>query len=126
MCLTTEFMSIDSENTLFKQVTSNENSYLIEQSQFNKNLRKLFLFSEEIRTKLASIFLDFEDCFIFDSMPIEIGKFSPHNRVKICKDEFETKSKLILITGHSIMTALEKYLRDIDAELPEDYSNLLR
>ncbi|MBZ9628136.1 site-specific integrase [Psychroflexus sp. CAK1W] len=38
----------------------------------------------------------------------------------------ETKSKLMLITGHSTMAALEKYLRDIDAELPEDYSNLLK
>jgi len=40
--------------------------------------------------------------------------------------QFETKSKLMLVTGHSTMTALEKYLRDIDAELPEDYSELLR
>jgi len=38
---------------------------------------------------------------------------------------FETKSKLMLITGHSTMTALEKYLRDIDAEVPQDYSDLL-
>ena len=29
------------------------------------------------------------------------------------------------ITGHSTMTALEKYLRDIDAELPEDYSKMI-
>jgi integrase len=35
---------------------------------------------------------------------------------------FEAKSKLMLITGHITMTALEKYLRDIDAVLPEDYS----
>jgi len=39
---------------------------------------------------------------------------------------FEAKSKLMLITGHSTMTALEKYLRDIDAELPADYSELLK
>lgn len=39
---------------------------------------------------------------------------------------FEAKSKLMLITGHSSMTALEKYLRDIDAELPADYSELIR
>jgi len=39
---------------------------------------------------------------------------------------FETKSKMLLITGHSTMTALEKYLRDIDAELPEDYSKYLK
>lgn len=38
---------------------------------------------------------------------------------------FEAKSRLMLITGHSSMTALEKYLRDIDAELPEDYSSML-
>ena len=31
---------------------------------------------------------------------------------------FEAKSKLMLITGHLSMSALEKYLRDIDAELP--------
>jgi integrase len=40
--------------------------------------------------------------------------------------QFETKSKLMLITGHSTITALDKYLRDIDAELPEDYSDLLK
>ena len=38
---------------------------------------------------------------------------------------FEVKSRLMLITGHSTMGALEKYLRDIDAQLPEDYSELL-
>ncbi len=35
------------------------------------------------------------------------------------------KSELMLITGHSTQTALDKYLRDIDAELPSDYSHLL-
>lgn len=39
---------------------------------------------------------------------------------------FETKSRLMLISGHSTMTALEQYLRDIDAELPEDYSHMLK
>lgn len=38
---------------------------------------------------------------------------------------FESKSRLMLITGHGTMDALDKYLRDIDAELPEDYSYLL-
>ena len=37
----------------------------------------------------------------------------------------EAKSKLMLITGHNTMDALEKYLRDIDAVLPEDYSGFL-
>jgi len=39
---------------------------------------------------------------------------------------FAAKSKLMLITGHGTMDALQKYLRDIDAELPEDYSHLLK
>lgn len=39
---------------------------------------------------------------------------------------FETKSKLMLITGHTTIGALEKYLRDIDAELPKDYSSLIK
>lgn len=38
---------------------------------------------------------------------------------------FEAKTRLMLITGHTSMTALEKYLRDIDAELPGDYSDML-
>jgi integrase len=38
---------------------------------------------------------------------------------------FEAKSILMNITGHSTMAALELYLRDIDAELPEDYSHLI-
>ena len=42
------------------------------------------------------------------------------------KSPFEAKSILMNITGHSTMDALEKYLRDIDAELPEDYSSLFR
>ena len=42
------------------------------------------------------------------------------------KSPHETKGILMNITGHVTMDALEKYLRDIDAELPEDYSNLIR
>jgi len=39
---------------------------------------------------------------------------------------FEAKSYLMQITGHQTMDALNKYLRDIDAELPEDYSDYLK
>jgi integrase len=37
----------------------------------------------------------------------------------------ETKGKLMLITGHATMKALEAYLRDLDAVMPEDYSEYL-
>ena len=90
LSLTAEFMSIDSENSLFKEIDKQQIPNLIERSQFNKRRRKLFLFLEEIRTKLASQFLEFEDYFIVDSMPLEICKFSRHRRIKICKNDFET------------------------------------
>jgi hypothetical protein len=84
--LTAEFMSIDSENSLFKQLLLGEISNLIERSQFNKRRKSCFCF----QNKLADQFLRFEDYFIVLSMPLEICKFSRHNRIKICKDDFET------------------------------------
>jgi len=83
-------MSIDSENSLFKQFFPFEIPNLIERSQFNKLRKKLFLFSEQIRTKLATQFLRFEDYFIVYSLPLEICKFLRHNRIKIYKDDFGT------------------------------------
>jgi len=37
----------------------------------------------------------------------------------------EAESKLMMITGHATRGALRKYLREIDAELPGDYSDLI-
>lgn len=39
--------------------------------------------------------------------------------------QLETYDRLMLITGHSTLVALKQYLRDIDAELPQDYSQFL-
>lgn len=83
-------MSIDRENSLFNPLKNGKISNLVERNQFNKRRRKLFLFSEKIRTKLTSYFLEFKDYFIVDSMPLEICKFSRNNRIKICKNKFET------------------------------------
>ena len=90
LILKAEFMSIDSENSLFKLVDFSQIPNLIERSQFNKRRRKLFLLLEEVRIKLASFFYKFENYYIVDSMPLEMCKFSCHNRIKICKEEFET------------------------------------
>ena len=45
--------------------------------------------------------------------------------VKNCSPT-EAEGKLMLITGHATVTALRKYLREIDAELPADYSAMLK
>jgi integrase len=49
-----------------------------------------------------------------------------YRNIRETKSQQIAKSELMLITGHSTMTALDKYLRDIDAELPDDYSELLK
>ena len=64
-------------------------------------------------------------------LPLKFFEFKSEQRERLTDlfrfSIFEevAKSDLMLITGHTTITALEKYLRDIDAELPEDYSNLL-
>ena len=44
LSLTAEVMSIDSENSLFKQIASDITPNLIERSQFNKNKESYFFF----------------------------------------------------------------------------------
>jgi hypothetical protein len=91
--LTSEYLSIDSENYLFKKL---ENDYkdsfphLIERSQYNKRKRKLFPYIEELRKRLSDCFAINEDYFVIDSMPLEICKNSRINRSKICKENYVT------------------------------------
>lgn len=92
LCLTGKFMTIHGENSLLKEIDKPQILNFIKPSQLNKRRRKLFLFSEEVRTKLALRFLEFEDYFIIDSMPLEIWKFARHKRIKISKNKFETAS----------------------------------
>lgn len=90
LSMTAEFMSIDSENSFFSQLQNAGIDNLIERSQFNKRRRKLFMFAEEVRTVLYTRFTEFENYFIVDSMPLEICKTARQNRVRICKEDFNT------------------------------------
>ena len=49
-----------------------------------------------------------------------------YRQLRTSYGQSETYDKLMLITGHQTLKALQQYLRDIDAELPEDYSALLK
>ncbi len=90
LSFTAEYMSIDSESSLFRQISPAQIPNLIERSQFNKRRKTLFGFSERVRQEMASRFLEFEDCFLIDSMPLEICRAARQNRAKICKEGFET------------------------------------
>ena len=49
-----------------------------------------------------------------------------YRELRKTKTPHEAKSILMGITGHQTIEALEKYLRDIDAELPDDYSDMMK
>ena len=73
-------MHIDSKYSLVKEISTEKIPNLINPILFNKRIRRLFSFSENVRRKLVSYFLEFEDYFIVDSIPLEICKFARHNR----------------------------------------------
>lgn len=87
--LTSEYMGIDSECQLFRCLPSCLSSK-IERSVYNRRKRNLFDFQELIRQKITHLFLEFEDCFIVDSMPLEVCKLSRASRSKICSSDFDT------------------------------------
>lgn len=85
LALTAEYMGIDSENHLFRQLPS----FLadkIDRSVYNRRKRRLVGKINEVRLKLARSFNEFEKLFIIDSMPVEVCKLSRSNTSKICKD----------------------------------------
>ena len=63
LSLTAEFMGIDSENDLFRNLPK---SFLlkIERSVYNRRRRNLFEHTNSIRLKLASFFNYFENYFV--------------------------------------------------------------
>ena len=84
--LTSEYMGIDSERQLFRVLPATL-SPKIERSVYNRRKRKLFPFIEEIRKSLSQEFNRFEDCYIVDSMPLEVCKLSRSYRSKVCRQQ---------------------------------------
>lgn len=85
LTFTAEYMSVDSEHQLFRILPFDFHS-LIERSVYNRRKRKLFFQIELVRKKLAEILGKGENCFIVDSMPLEVCKLSRSGRSKICKE----------------------------------------
>ena len=85
LCLTSEYLGIDSENDLFRKLPKSLNSK-IERSVYNSRRRRLVYHLEDIRLKLASHFNEFEDIFIVYSMPLEVCKLSRSKRSRVCKE----------------------------------------
>jgi integrase len=93
---------------LWSTTETNRRNYF--SKRFNKIVKKHFDLNEDYGL------YSFRHTYITKLYRVLLKESSP----------FEAKSRLMLITGHKSMSALEKYLRDIDAELAKDYSDLLK
>ncbi len=85
LALTAEFIGIDSENHLFRQIPKTIKCK-IERSVYNRRKRRLANSINDLRMKIAKSFNEFEKFFIIDSMPVEVCKLSRSSTSKICKD----------------------------------------
>lgn len=86
--LTSEYMGIDSELDLFRNLPINLSSQ-IERSVYNRRRRNLFPLRESIRKKIADRISE-SDYYIIDSMPLEVCKWIRNQRCSICKENIET------------------------------------
>ena len=83
--LTAEYGGIDSERQLFRLLEDTELASLIERSVYNKRKRKLFPFIERIRKLLALRLNEHQDCYIVDSMPLEVCRNARAARSTVCR-----------------------------------------
>lgn len=93
LSLTSEALSIDSENNLFMKLNTEYKKQfpnLIKRSKYNIRRRGLFLKIEEVRKIISAKIVEAENIYIIDSMPLEVCRLSRAARAKICRKDFET------------------------------------
>lgn len=104
LSITAECLSIDSENLLFKKLTSEYSDHfpdLIERSRYNRRRRHLVDYIEIVRKSLANQLVPYEDTFVLDSMPLEVCKLARSKRSTICSENYFTAPNWGYCTSHS-------------------------
>ena len=86
MNLTAEYMNIESKCQLFKDISIGLKNK-IKRFVYSRRKRKLFFAIAFIINELSTKFNEFKNCFVVDSLPLEVVKLSRSNSIKICKDE---------------------------------------
>jgi hypothetical protein len=89
LTLTAEYLSIDSENQLFKKIHADYAAAfptLHTRPQFNRRKRALFPLLERLRQKLLVPFLATEDIFMADSKPLPICEYARSTQSAICQE----------------------------------------
>lgn len=93
MSLTAECLSIDSENLLFKKLTTeytNDFPVLIERSRYNRRRRSLNEYIDLVQKSLVDQLIPYEDTYVLDSMPLEVCKPARAKRSKVCSENYYT------------------------------------
>ena len=93
LCLSVEFLSIDSENRLFDLISNShffKERSLIDRSSFTRRRKKLYPYMNIVLELLSKKISPTENAFIVDSLPVEICRFARARRTKICKENYET------------------------------------
>lgn len=107
---------LNDENYLFSKKSYGENWNISETSRRNFYSEDFSFIKEKFNLGSDYGLYSFRHTFI-TKVYVELVKTLTPN---------EAKNQLMLITGHNTMSALEKYLRDVDAVFPEDYSHLIK
>lgn len=84
--LTAEYLGIDSECQLFRSLPLSL-ADLIERSVYNRRKRRLFVHMESLRLKMVERIDRFENCYIVDSMPLEVCKMARSARSSSCREQ---------------------------------------
>ncbi len=113
---------------LLKLNLSNPDHYLftnkgVGPSELNEDKRRSY-FTKKYKKKVKDQLKLDDDFTIYSFRHTFITKL--YREFRKTMSETETHDKLRLITGHSTLQALQSYLRDIDAVLPEDYTKYLK
>lgn len=91
LALTAEYLSIDSENALFKKVQADYAEafpYLHSRPQFNRRKRALFSIIEQLRQRLIAPFLANEDTCMADSKPLPICEYARSAQSTVCQEAY--------------------------------------
>lgn len=108
-----EVQKIDSSDFIF--ITNQKGIETDETNRRNFFSKKFKIFKDELKLGDEYTMYSFRHTFITKLF----------REIRKQKTELETYDHLMKITGHSTLEALKAYLRDIDAELPQDYSEYL-
>ena len=92
LSMTSEALSIDSENLLFLKLnTDYKNDFpdIISRRQYNDRRKQSFNLQKEVRERIAREIDKDEDVYTVDSKPFQVCKLSRMNRCKIGKEDFD-------------------------------------